>query len=262
MLRLIALLLLIAAGAAGVNVAELDYKGYINDFAGVLDQYAERDLGQYLARVEKAAGAQIAVATLKSIEGEPIEQFANDLFRRWGVGQKNQDNGVLLLLVIGERRSRLEVGRGLEPVITDGTAGSLLREMRPALADGRYNEAVGTAVESLARRIAQARGVNLALAPPPLRRVPEAEKPGGFPWPILLVLGFLLFILPRLTRRRRYYYGSRGGGLFPGLMLGSMLTRPTYGGHGHGGFGGYDSSDSFGGFGGGDSGGGGASSSW
>jgi uncharacterized protein len=261
-IRLLALLLLLAAAAAGVNVTELQPQGYISDFAGVLDVQAKRDLEQYCARVEKATGAQIAVALLRTIDGEPVEDFANDLFRHWGIGQKNQDNGLLLLLVVGERRSRLEVGRGLEPAITDGTAGSLLREMRPALQAGRYAEAIGTAVESLGQRIAQAKGVSLEQAPPPRRRVPREEQPTSFPWPALLFLVFLFFVLPRMTPRRRHYYGGGGGGFLPGLILGSMMNRPTYRGHGHGGFGGYDSSDSFGGFGGGDSGGGGASSSW
>ncbi len=62
----------------------------------------------------------MAFVTVKSLEGEPIEDVANDLFHAWGIGQKNKDNGVLFLLVIGDRRSRLEVGNGLEPILPDG----------------------------------------------------------------------------------------------------------------------------------------------
>ena len=257
--RFLALLLLAAAGASGITVSELQPQGYVSDFAGVLDRSARQDLEQYAARVDKQTGVQMAIVTLKTIEGQPIDNFANDLYRHWGVGQKGKDEGLMLLLVVEDRLSRLEVGRGLEPYITDGAAGGLLREMRPALKEGKYGEALGTAVESLGRRIAQAKGVSIDTAPPPRQRVPEEAKPSGLPWAFLLFLLFLAFFLPR-GRRRRYYGG--GGGFLPGVILGNMMNRPTYGGHGHGGFGGYDSSDSFGGFGGGDSGGGGASSSW
>lgn len=259
MIRLLALLLLVAAGAAGVNVSELQPRGYVSDFASVVDPAVRQDLEQYCARVQKSTGAEMAVVTLRSIEGQPVESFANDLFRHWGIGKKQSDEGLLLLLVIDDRLSRLEIGRGLEPIITDGTAGSLLREMRPALKDGKYGEAIGTAVDSLGRRIAQAKGVSLGNAPPPRQRVPEEQKPSAFPWPFLLFILFLLFVIPRGRGGRS---GRGGGGFLPGLILGSMANRAAHGGYSQGGFGGYDSSDSFGGFGGGDSGGGGASSSW
>ena len=258
-IRLFALLLLAAAGAAGISVTELQPRGRVNDFAGVVDPFIRKDLERYLAHLEKTAGVQMAIVTLRTIEGQPLESFANDLYRHCGIGKKGKDEGALLLLVVDDKLSRLETGRGLEPVITDGTAGSLLREMRPALKDGKYGEALGTAVESLGRRIAQAKGVSIESAPPPVQRVPEEQKPSAFPWALLLFVIFLAFMLPRRRRQRRYHGG--GGGFLPGLVLGG-LNRPVYGGHSHGGFGGYDSSDSFGGFGGGDSGGGGASSSW
>ncbi len=260
-IRALAVALLAAASLCSIDVGSLNPQGYVSDFAGVIDAGAKQDLEQYAARLEKATGVQMALVTLRTIEGQPIELFANDLFRRWGIGQKGKDEGLLLLLVTDDRRSRLEVGRGLEPIITDGTAGSLLRQMRPALRDNRYGEALGTAAHELGQRIAQAKGVTIPAQYQPKQRVRE-EPSGGIPWPVIILGLVIFFSMFGGGGRRRRHGGVGGGGFLPGLILGSLMNRPGFGGHGRGGFGGYDSGDSFGGFGGGDSGGGGASSSW
>ena len=83
--------------------------------------------------MQRATGVQMALVTIPSLEGEPIEDVANTIARAWGVGQKGKNEGILLLLAIQDRRSRLEIGYGLEPILPDGLAGSVLREMRPAL---------------------------------------------------------------------------------------------------------------------------------
>lgn len=256
-LRLPAVLILTAAALLSLDLSSLQPQGYVSDFANVLDDVGKADLERYCAQVEKSTSAQMAFVTLRTLEGEPVEQVANDLFRRWGIGRKGTDEGLLLLLVVADRNSRLEVGRGLEPVITDGTAGALLREMRPALRSGDYVSALGTAAHSLGQRIAVAKGVTIAANDSPQRRVreePDSELPGA----LLFGIVFLLFLL-MMSRGRR---GGGGGGFLPGLILGNMMGRSSYGGHSNGGFGGYDSGGGFGGFGGGDSGGGGASGNW
>lgn len=257
--RLAAVLLAVAFLLCGIDPASLQPQGYVSDFARVLDASAKQDLERYCKRVEEATGVQMALVTLPTLENAPVEDFANDLFRRWGIGQKGKDEGLLLLLVIGDRRSRLEVGRGLEQYITDGTSGSLLREMRPALRESRYAEAFGTAAHSLGQRIAEAKGVSIPEESSPRRRV--REEPGAVDLPVPMLIGILVIflLLASMSRGRR---GGGGGGFLPGLILGNMMSRSPYRGQGGGGFGGYDSGDSFGGFGGGDSGGGGASSNW
>ena len=109
-------------------------EGYVSDFAHVIDAASKSQLEAYAASVEQATGAQMAFVTIPSLEGEPIEDVANTIFRAWGVGEKGKDNGIMLLLSIGDHRSRLEVGYGLEPILPDGLAGDILREMRPATA--------------------------------------------------------------------------------------------------------------------------------
>jgi uncharacterized protein len=197
------------------------------------------------------------LVTVPTLAGEPIEDVANALFRKWGIGQKGKDNGLLLLLVTGDRRMRLEVGYGLEPIIPDGYAGSVLRAMRPFLRQQRYGDALLEAAQEIGARIAQAKGVQLEGRP--LRRAPRRQE---FPYPIALFLGAIgLFALLSFLLGRRGGGGGPGGFLL-GMIMGNLLGRGFGSWSGGGGFGGYDSGDSFGGFGGGDSGGGGASSDW
>lgn len=243
-----ALLLAAAAIAGATDFAALQPRGYVSDFAGVIDAASRAELERYAGAVEKATGAQFAFVTLRSLEGQPIEDVANLLYRRWGVGQRGKNEGVLVLLAIGERRSRVEVGYGLEAYLTDGSAGSLLRDMRPALREGAFGEAFSIAAHRLGDRIAEAKQVQLK-EPAPRRARPAADA--GFPWevPVMIAVAGIVFFATRRRRRRR-------GGLPAMFFAGGPFT------HSGGGFGGYDSGDSFGGFGGGDSGGGGASSDW
>ena len=189
--------------------------------------------------------------TLPSLQGEPIEDVANTIFHAWGVGSKGKDDGIMMLLSVGDRRSRLEVGYGLEGSIPDGFAGSILDDMRPALRQQQYGEAMMAAAQTIGSTIAKAKGVVINVQLP--RRV-YPQPSDSIPWPV--VIGGLLILFWILRG------GGAGGGFLPGLILGNTMGRTTFGSRSGGGFGGYDSGDSFGGFGGGDSGGGGASSDW
>ncbi len=257
---LIAALLGLALTASAADFGALQPQGYVTDFAGVINPGAAREISAYCARVEQATGVQIALVVVPSLQGEPIEDVANLLFRKWGVGQKKNNEGVLVLLSIGDRRTRLEVGYGLEPIIPDGYAGQLLREMRPALRASNYPLALASAARSLGEKIAEAKGVSLSDTPLPRR--PRSRGEGGLPLGALILVGGLVLVLLLISGRRGGGGGGGGGG---GFLLGMLLGNVMSGGmrtSSRGGFGGYDSGDGFGGFGGGDSGGGGASSDW
>jgi uncharacterized protein len=99
--------------------------------------------------VEKSTGAQVALVTLPSLEGEPPEDVANTIYRSWGVGQKATNEGILMLISVADRRTRLEVGYGLEPILPDGLAGGILREMRPALRQQQYGQAMFAAAQTI-----------------------------------------------------------------------------------------------------------------
>jgi uncharacterized protein len=258
MLRCLGLLL--AAGCVLASAqAPLEPRGYVNDYAGVLTSEVAARTERLAGEVDRKTGAQIAVVIVRELGGEPVEEYANNLARRWGIGRED-DRGVLLLLVIGERRSRLEVGYGLEPVLPDGRAGSILRSLRPSLQQGNYGEAVLSAVSQVAAIIAEASGVTLE--EPGLPR-PRPEPPAApdlaIPWWVVVLGGVVLLLL--LSRM-----GSLMslGGLPPfGGYRGRGGPRHAgwYGGRYRRGGGGWDGGG-FGGFGGGDFGGGGASSDW
>ena len=259
-LRIVAALLALAVAAWSADFAALRPEGYVSDFAKVIPPERRAELERYCKAVEHATGAQIALVTLPSLDGEPVEDVANLLFRKWGVGPKGKNEGVLLLISTGERRTRLEVGYGLEPIIPDGYAGSLLREMRPALRGGDIGGAMAVAAQALGDRIASEKGVRIGDRVNTPRQRREPAWSGYVP---LVVAAFILFAVLAVGAGGRRS-GPRGGGGAGGFMLGMLVgmlnsTPRTPGG---GGFGGYDSGDSFGGFGGGDSGGGGASSDW
>jgi uncharacterized protein len=254
------LVLALALPLGATDFSTLAPAGYVSDFAGVVDAQTRRALNEYCARVETATGAQIALVTLDSLEAQPIEDVADLLFRKWGVGDKRNNEGVLVLLAIRDRRSRVEVGYGLEPVIPDGFAGSILRDLRPALRAGDYGQALAAAATGLGRRIAAAK--NVAIPDAAAGRARRLPKEDPIPFPVLIGGGVLaLLVLSRFLGGGGRHRGGGGGSLLAGMLLGHLLSGGRSG-RGGGGFGGYDSGDSFGGFGGGDSGGGGASSSW
>jgi uncharacterized protein len=248
------------SGSAGwaVDWKALKPQGYVSDFASVINAEAKAQLEAYGTAVQQATGAQIALVTVTSLEGEPIEDVANTIFRAWGVGQKGKNDGILLLLATGDHRSRLEVGYGLEPILPDGMDGDILRQMRPALHQGDYGDALMAAAQTIGNTIAKAKNVTI---PATLPRRYQPAPSDSIPWPMIAGGLFLLFWLMR-SGGPRGYSGGGGGGFLTGMILGNVLSRSSWGSRGSGGFGGSDSGDGFGGFGGGDSGGGGASSDW
>jgi uncharacterized protein len=219
------------------------YQGYVNDFAQVIPADQKQILENFLGQVEQQTGSQIAVVTVPNVDNADIDVAAVDLFKAWGIGQKGKDNGVLILAAIQDRRMRIEVGYGLESVITDGTSGDIIRQyLRPSFRQGDYGQGLTDGATAVAQLIAQSEGITLT------GQVPESKPQDRSPHLLakLIVIGiFVLFIL--LTRGWGLFFG--GGGFYGG-------------GWGGGGFGGSGGSGGFGGFGGGGSGGGGASGGW
>ncbi|MEO8099928.1 MAG: TPM domain-containing protein [Acidobacteriota bacterium] len=255
------LVVLSAALACGVDVSKLEPHGYVNDFAGVLDPNGAAALETYCGAVERSTGAQFAIVLVKSLEDDTVEDVAVRLFEKWGIGKKGVDDGLLILLATEDRKNRVEVGYGLEPIVTDGYAGDVLRSIRPILRQGDYGGALLSAAQQLGQRVAQAKGVTIEGQPAPVRR---RDNNGGGIGGIIIGFLVLMFILSILGGGSRG--GSGGGGnILAGMILGQMLGggRRRGGGWSGGGFGGGGGGGGgFGGFGGGGSGGGGASGGW
>lgn len=130
--------------------------GAINDFAQVLSGSEVQTLTTLVEEVERDTGAEIAVATVPSLDGRTVEDYATALFAAWGVGQAGKDNGVLVLVAPADRAMRIEVGYGLEGVLPDGLAGQIIREtFLPAFRSDAYGRGIvegTTRVASIVRR--------------------------------------------------------------------------------------------------------------
>ena len=231
-------------------IAQLKPTGYVDDFAHVLDPNAVEQMEDISRQIDQKAHAQIAVVTIRSLDGSDIDSYAVDLFKKWGIGDKASNRGVLILYAIDDRKARIEVGYGLEPILPDGKVGSFQREAIPFMRGGNYSQALLLVTSRVADVVAKDAGVQLStpqLAPSPTG--PQEQPAGGISVTgIVLVIIVILVVL--LTPLR--------------TLLLSMLFSSIFGGGrggGYGGGGGFGGSG-FGGFGGGSSGGGGASSSW
>ena len=253
-------------------IAQLNPSNYVNDFAGVLDPATVTRLNDLCRQVDEKAHAQIAVVTVKSLDGQDVVSYAVALYQKWGIGAKGKDRGVLILLATQDHKYWTTVGYGLEPILPDGKVGGFGREAVPLLRNGDYAGAVSLMTSRVAEVIARDAGVTLEglqAAPEPPRG--GDSKPGI---PVALVL-FLIFLFIVWVFRRAGGGGYRGGGgsgllsgFLWGLLAGSM--RGGRGGYGGGGFGGGGfggggfggGGGGFGGFGGGSTGGGGAGGSW
>ncbi len=123
----------------------------VSDFAGLLSPTEQEVVEQRLLEVNQKTGAQFAVVTLKSLEGGQIDDFAVKLFKKWGIGEKAKDNGVLLLVALHEHKARVEVGYELEPILPDALAGRVLDEqLFPAFKQHRYAAGILAAVNRVA----------------------------------------------------------------------------------------------------------------
>ncbi len=247
-----------AVPARAEKVEQLKPQGYVNDFAGVLGPQARSQINALCAEVDQKAHVQIAVVAIRSLEGDTPQDFANRLFKQWGVGYKPDDRGVLILLAVSDRKYWVEVGYGLEPILPDGKVGGFGREMVPLVRQSDYGGAMMLLTSRIAEVVVRDRGESLSQ---PIAR-PLAHQP-AFRLPLWLIVMFgwfgirLLFSLfNRPDPRHLGSRGRQGGGWFSGGLIGGGL----WGGGGFGGGGG--GGGGFGGFGGGSSGGGGAGGSW
>ena len=126
--------------------------GYVNDFASVLAEADEAYLENFLQTLESETSAEIAVATVGSLEGMTIEEYSNRLFAEWGIGKKQQDNGVLLLVAPHDKTVRIEVGYGLEAILPDGLAGEIIRtEIIPEFSAGNFPRGIGRGLNRIAQ---------------------------------------------------------------------------------------------------------------
>lgn len=250
--------ILFSSVVSAQKLKDLKPQGYVNDFANVLSAGAKQKLTALCTEVDSKAGAQIAVVTVSSLEGQEIEDYSVALATQWGVGPKDKSRGVMILFAPAEHKYRFEVGYGLEEILPDGKVGGFGREAVPLLRQNNYDAAVLLMTQRVASVIAVDKGValdSLSGVAPPLAQSSQESSDSGITFNgIVLTIVVLFFVLRLifglynygLPHRNRWWTGPMGGGSWSG----------------GGGFGGGSGGGGFGGFGGGGFGGGGASGSW
>jgi uncharacterized protein len=222
-------------------------QGWVTDLAGMLDPAQRRELEALMESYKQGTTHEIALLTVESLRGEPIEKFALEVGRAWGLGDKEKNNGALLVVSKADRKVRIEVGRGLEGNLTDSICGRIIRDVIvPAFKQRRYGEGLKDGVVAIHEAI----GGRYARIPSRAVAIGAGLLAAGLV-PIVIFLIVVFVILARLRRRGT----RRRGGFFFGPWLGGGGFG---GGGGGGGFGG-----GFSGFGGGVGfSGGGASGGW
>jgi uncharacterized protein len=260
---LLLLLALVAAPAFAQKFPPLT--GRVVDTAGLLSPAQQQALGQKLEALEKASSRQLVVATVPDLQGYPIEDYGYKLGRAWGIGQKGANNGLILLVSKGDRKVRIEVGYGLEPVITDALSGEIIRDqITPAFKRGDYAGGINAGVDALMAQLRAPPDQQERNALAAAGRNKRSSHGGGSFFPLIFWAIILVFIIIPMVSGRRH--GRRWGSAWPVVIWGPGLGGGSWGrggGWGGGGFGG-GGGGGFGGFsgGGGSFGGGGASGGW
>ena len=252
---LVAMLWLATVGAAQAEPTFPVLTSRITDEAGLLSADDYTAIQAELAALEKTSTDQVAVVTLKTLQGYPIEDYGYRLGRKWGIGQKDKDNGILLIVAPNERKVRIEVGRGLEPVMTDAMSSLIIQNaILPEFRRGNFSAGIRAGVRDI-------KDVLLGDAEEVKERARQARG-GDFDfWSIVLIVFWLcvvLFILYAIVQSINNAPQAVGGRRRRG---GPVVVPGNSGGWGGGWSGGGGGGGGWSG-GGGDFGGGGSSGSW
>jgi uncharacterized protein len=236
--------------------------GRVVDDANILSPQVEADLTTKLENLEKTTGRQLVVATVPSLQGYEIEDYGYQLGRTWGIGEKGKNTGALLIVAPTERKVRLEVGYGLEPILTDALSSVIIQTaVLPKFKAGDLEGGVTAGTDAVIEQLALPDEEAKAKAAQAFKVSEEAERSSGAsPILALLILFIVIVVLSQIFGRRGR--GGRGGGLgsaLPWIILNGMLSGGRGGGWGGGGSGGGGGGFSGGG---GSFGGGGSSGSW
>jgi uncharacterized protein len=250
---LVVLLLAFFASSVRADPTFPALTGRVVDDAHVLSPQTVTDLTTKLADLEAKTGRQVVVVTLPSLQGYDIQDYGYQLGRAWQVGQKGQNNGVVFIVVPSEHKVRIEVGYGLEPVLTDAMSTLILQEQ--VLPKFRAGDVEGGVVAGT-NAIIQQLSLDPASAAANVQKATQAARPHGVPFGAIFALIVLFIVFSSLFRR---HWGSGGMGWWLPMTILSSGSRG--GGWGGGGWSGGGGGGGFSG-GGGSFGGGGASGSW
>jgi len=205
-----------AVPAAAMDVPALTAR--VNDYAGILSPATRQQLESVLASLEQEESTQLAVLIINSLEGENLEEFSLKVAEKWKLGQKGQDNGALLLIAKDDRKLRIEVGYGLEGVLTDLTSGRIIRDIiTPQFRNGHFDQGV---IDGVSAMISAVHGEFSGQAAVSVSSGKQTDdEMGGF----LVFLLFALFNIGKMLGRHKLLAATIGAAIFPiigGFFLG------------------------------------------
>jgi len=232
--------------------------GRVVDDANILSSGTKAELDGKLAALEQKNSRQLVVVTLPSLQGYEISDYGYQLGRAWGIGQKGINNGILFIVAPNEHKTRIEVGYGLEPIITDAFSSVVIQtQVLPRFRQGDFNGGVLAGVDALIQQLSLETSEAEKRAAAAAQQLKQRGNDGGGGLAALLIILFIFIGLSRVF----------GWGLLPLLFMGGGPRGGRGGGYGgygggwSGGGGGWSGGGGFGG-GGGSFGGGGSSGSW
>lgn len=201
---------------------------FVNDYADVLSGQAEEAMYAQGVQLQEKTGAQVVAVTVDSLDGEPLEDYSFELARAWGIGEKDKDTGVLLLLAVEERQVRIEVGSGLEGALPDGKTGRILDHYAiPSLRKNDFSTGMQRAYDAVVNEVYLEFGLEPEEGYVPADQLPAAGEDEGFPLAGLVGIVLVVLLLAVLGPRLPFfaYFGGFGRG-----------GRGGFGGFGGGGF--------------------------
>lgn len=248
--------------------------GQVVDAAGLLNPAQKAALVAQADEIEKASTRQFIVATIPDLQGYPIEDYGYQLGREWKIGQKDANNGILLIVAPNERKVRIEVGYGLEPIMTDALSSQIIRNtILPKFKAGDLPGGIMAGAAEIAEQMKLPLEAGEARAAALVKKKPRSKNSAG-DWVIAIIIMTVIFfvvLLPILfgrSRGRRYRSDNVAGAVGEVLLWTALNSLSNSGGRssGWGGGGGSDwgggGGSDWGGGGGGSFGGGGSSGSW
>jgi uncharacterized protein len=207
-----------------LSVNDLEYKNsYVNDFANIISSDKESELNNIIYNHFASTTNQIAIVTVPDMSGDYIENFAFRLYEKWGIGNKEKDNGVLFLISLNDRKVRIEVGYGLEPVLTDSKTKKILDTVvTPEFKNNNYEIGIEKGLD----------GIINVLNSEDTNEFSPQESNSRFNlkfilnvlyniFPIIFVFGliFLQWIMAILARTKSWWLGGAIGGLLGGMLM-------------------------------------------
>lgn len=254
LLYLIVLVLVVLPGLAEeIDPFVVSPKQRVNDFADILTAAEENKLEMLVAERESDKIGQIAVVTVSTLNGREIAAYTTDLANKWGVGTKNKDNGLLILMSTGDRKVFVATGYATESLIPDAYAKQIIEQILiPNFRQQTYYQGFVQAIEEISSSVG---GKKTPIANHTKQRN-QRTYTSSLVYRLVFFVAFIFTLFRIFTRRRRGLHGYSEG-----IIVGSALDMILGGRHG-GGFGGSSFGGGFSGFGGGSFGGGGASGSW